>query len=112
MGTTFLLSVPVALAAPPENASDLRQLDALPSLSILIVEDNQINRVVVREMLESDGHRVTEAINGRSGVQKANETRFDVILMDISMPVLDGCAAAQKIKEDGGMSADSPIVCL
>ncbi len=111
-GTTFTLDVPVALANPPKEARTLPSLPPIPSLSILMVEDNPMNRTVIREMLESEGHRVREACDGCQGVTMARETPFDVIMMDISMPVLDGYAAALEIKKDGGASCCVPIVAL
>ncbi|MFV0384101.1 ATP-binding protein [Paracoccus sp. (in: a-proteobacteria)] len=81
-------------------------------LSILLVEDNEINRFVAREMLEADGHRVTEAVNGRAGVEWATAQEFDAILMDISMPVMDGQAAARAIRGGKGASARAPIVAV
>ncbi len=81
-------------------------------LEILLVEDNQINRFVAREMLESDGHKVTEAEDGEEGAQAAVMCRFDVILMDISMPRLDGVAATKMIRASGGPNAKTPIIAL
>jgi PAS domain S-box-containing protein len=79
---------------------------------ILVVEDNAINRLVVREMLEKQGHHVHEAHDGEDGVQKANDTRYDLIFMDISMPKMDGVAATTVIRNGKGMSANSPIIAL
>jgi len=67
---------------------------------------------VVREMLEADGHHVTDAKNGEAGVARAFETAFDLILMDISMPVMDGREAARQIRNGGGASSETPIVAL
>lgn len=80
--------------------------------AILLVEDNEINRFVARTMLESDGHHVTEAQDGAQGVALAQAQAFDVILMDISMPRMDGTEAAQTIRADGGASALAPIVAV
>jgi len=84
----------------------------LPALDILVVEDNEINRFVVREMLETAGHRVQEAHDGRAGAERAGAERFDVILMDISMPRADGLEATRLIREGGGASHDVPILAL
>ena len=82
------------------------------SLSVLLVEDNEINRFVARELLMSEGHKVTEAANGQEGVQIANETLFDLILMDISMPVKDGVAATLEIRAGDGASSGTPIIAV
>lgn len=92
--------------APEHDAGPDRPLD------VLVVEDNEINRFILREMLGAEGHRVTLAENGRAGAQQAAAQRFDVILMDISMPVMDGRSATQRIRSDGGASADAPIIAL
>ncbi|WP_159453093.1 response regulator [Pseudooctadecabacter jejudonensis] len=77
-----------------------------------MVEDNEINRFVVRSMLEADGHKVTEAHDGQEGINLAHGQRFDLILMDISMPVVDGRVATQTIRAGDGASAQTRIVAL
>jgi CheY-like chemotaxis protein len=67
-------------------------------LSILVVEDNVVNQRVAAALLATIGHRVTIRSNGREAVQAVLEHDFDVILMDIQMPVLDGLAAAREIR--------------
>ncbi len=111
-GSTFILDLPVEITAAPERPAMLKTLPPLPTHRILVVEDNSINRTVVREMLEADGHLVTEATNGQEGVAKADQTAFDLVLMDISMPVMDGQAAAREIKGGTGQSKNTPIVAL
>lgn len=81
-------------------------------VSVLVVEDNEINRMVVREMLLELGCRVAEADDGRKGVKLAAERRFDLILMDISMPRMDGLSATRMIRSSVGPNRTSPIVAL
>jgi PAS domain S-box-containing protein len=81
------------------------------SLSILIVEDNPTNRFVLKEMLEQDGHIVIQAENGRIGVDAARDQGFDLILMDINMPVMGGVEATREIRS-GGANQDTRIVAL
>lgn len=112
-GSTFWVSLPVEQATPPvatehDTVAPVRG----QSLSVLLVEDNEINRIVAREMLEADGHTVVEAHDGRQGVEAANETFYDLILMDISMPVMDGRTATRAIRRGGGASATTKIVAL
>ncbi|MCR8550791.1 ATP-binding protein [Salipiger sp. P9] len=94
----------------PDNAAP----DVRPALrlDVLVVEDNEVNRFILREMLEAAGHTVTLAENGRAGVRRAAEHRFDVILMDISMPVMDGTSATKHIRGGHGASAATPIIAL
>ena len=82
------------------------------SLSILLVEDNEINRFVARELLSSEGHEVAEAVNGQEGVSMANATLYDLILMDISMPVKDGVTATKEIRAGDGASSGTPIIAV
>lgn len=84
----------------------------LTSKQILVIEDNEINRLVVREMLEKDGHIVTETNDGDDGVAISQAKAFDLILMDISMPRLDGVEATKLIRNSHGPSARTPIIAL
>ncbi len=81
-------------------------------LSVLVVEDNAINRFVIRALLEEPGHTVTEAVDGQDGVALAAASRFDVILMDISMPRLNGVDAARQIRQGKGASVEARIVAV
>jgi PAS domain S-box-containing protein len=112
-GSTFWVNLPVTAASAPTGLAT-PSIKFVPSrpLSILLVEDNEINRIVAREMLQKEGHIVTEAHDGSQGVQVANEHAFDLILMDISMPVMDGRNATRLIRSAGGPSANATIVAL
>jgi CheY-like chemotaxis protein/HPt (histidine-containing phosphotransfer) domain-containing protein len=80
---------------------DRRQGQAGAALAVLVVEDNETNRIVMEEMLRHLGHRVTLAGDGSLGVRMARETRYDVVLMDLSMPQMDGWTAARAIRAKG-----------
>ena len=111
-GTLFWVRLPFQAVAEPVHLEPLeRPLDDR-AMDILVVEDNIINRQVVREMLQSLGHIVTEASHGQAGVESAERRKFDLILMDISMPVMDGEEATRAIRSGTGKSANSPIVAL
>jgi PAS domain S-box-containing protein len=111
-GSTFEVILPMPAADGTTDGSDVSNTPQTKPLSILLIDDNDINRIVAREMLETAGHTVSEAPNGKVGVQVANHTQFDLILMDISMPVMDGRTATRHIKTGHGKSADAPIVAL
>jgi len=78
---------------------------------ILIVEDNEINREVAQEILEQTGARVSIAANGREAVDAVARERFDAVLMDIQMPVMDGEQATRILRRDPA-NAELPVVAL
>lgn len=71
----------------------------MSSKSVLIVEDNFDNRTIYMEILRFAGYRVLEAENGEEGVRQALEHTPDLILMDLSMPVLDGWGAIRRLRQ-------------
>ncbi|OQX16747.1 MAG: hypothetical protein BWK73_02015 [Thiothrix lacustris] len=88
----------------------------LHGLRLLVVEDNIINQQVAQEMLTSEGAQVQLADNGQLGVEAVREaieagTPFDVVLMDIQMPVMDGYTATRKLREQLGLS-QLPIIAM
>ncbi len=70
--------------------------------TVLVVEDFEDNRFMMRRLLEMSGYRVVEAVNGRQAVEKAQSERPDIILMDLSLPMLDGLAATRQIRSYEG----------
>ena len=78
---------------------------------ILIVEDQEDNRQIMQDLLESAGYEVVIAVNGREGVDKATSDRPDLVLMDIQLPGLDGYAAARLIKDSEGLGG-TPIIAV
>ncbi|KIN60376.1 Sensory box histidine kinase/response regulator [Sulfitobacter noctilucae] len=113
VGSTFRVAIPAKAAeAAPEPGNLIERRAVMAPLRVLVVEDNEINRFVVREMLQADGHEVSEAHDGQQGVDKAAVDKFDLILMDISMPVLDGRSATRQIRQGNGASRNARIVAL
>ena len=78
---------------------------------VLLVEDNEVNRYLVRFVLEKGGFRVITAGNGREAIELARLHRPDLILMDIQMPVMDGYEATVQLKADAQLQA-IPVVAL
>jgi CheY-like chemotaxis protein len=79
--------------------------------TVLVVEDNEDSRLAMRLALEAFGYRVFEAGNGEEAVEVAWRTCPNIILMDLSLPVLDGLTATRRIREDPQMK-DVPIVAV
>lgn len=79
--------------------------------TILIAEDNVVNRELVREMLEAWGFRVLEALDGQQALQTIKAERPDLVLMDIQMPALDGFGVLRKIRSETELAA-IPVLAL
>src|SRR5687767_7503140 len=79
--------------------------------TVLLVEDNEDNRIVYSTILRHFGYSVSEALNGEEGIAKARSEKPDLILMDISIPIIDGWEATQVLKHDP-TTRDIPIIAL
>jgi len=80
-------------------------------LTVMVVEDFEDNRFMMRRLLEMSGYRVVEAINGQEALDAARRERPDLILMDLSLPLLDGLAATRLIRQQAELS-EVPIVAV
>ena len=113
-GSAFTLRLKLEVADTQGEARQIASADTgqrHDERKILLVEDNEINRLVAREMLKSYGCVVTEAFDGAEGVEKAAAQAYDLILMDISMPRMNGIEATRHIRQ-GGPNAATPVVAL
>ena len=79
--------------------------------TILIVEDNEKNMKLVRDILRHHGHATLEAVNGEDGVRLATEQRPDLVLMDIQLPDIDGIMALGRIRTDTSLDA-MPVLAI
>ncbi|MCL4766854.1 MAG: response regulator [Hyphomicrobiaceae bacterium] len=78
---------------------------------ILVVEDQEDNRAILRDLLTASGYELIEAQNGEAGVEAAERERPDLILMDIQLPVLDGYDATSRIKSNP-LLASIPVIAV
>jgi CheY-like chemotaxis protein len=80
-------------------------------MKILLIEDNELNLDMLSRRLERKGFTVISARNGLSGIEKANKETPELIIMDLSLPILDGWEAAKKLKESN-TTKSIPIIAL
>jgi PAS domain S-box-containing protein len=98
----------------PENGDVLvESFESLDNIKILVAEDNEINLLVARKFLENWGVEVTIAENGKVAIEKIKKDKFDLVLMDLQMPEMDGYEATKQIKSlNNGQFKDLPIIAL
>jgi CheY-like chemotaxis protein len=85
---------------------------ALQGLRLLVVDDHPANRELARSMLEPFGISVFEAARGNAAVELANVDQFDIILLDILMPEMDGPTVARMIRSGSGPNRSAPIIAF
>ena len=83
----------------------------MPDYTVLIVEDNPNNRMIMRDMMEVQGHKTLEAVDGPAGLAMALEHRPDLILMDVQLPGMDGYEVTRRLKAQGGTKG-IPIIAV
>jgi two-component system, cell cycle response regulator DivK len=83
----------------------------MPNIRILIVEDNEDNQELMRFLLERAGYDVISVENGLEGVETARREKPDIILMDLSLPELDGWSAARQIRSDEQLK-NTPLIAV
>ena len=108
----FELSVDAARKDEVKYQASGRDMAALPRLRVLLVEDNNVNQKVASKFLELLGQDVVVASDGAEAVTLTESLRFDLILMDMQMPVMDGIEATRAIVSRGGTAAATPIVAM
>lgn len=106
-GSKFTLSLPFQIAAPSST-------NDTPPLSILLAEDEQVNSIMASRMLKKAGHSVTIVSNGQDAIDTLIKSNFDLVLMDVQMPVINGLEVTRVIRRGAveGVSKDLPIIGL
>ncbi len=120
VGSTFWFRLPCTLGderlVPAERdlsvIDDFNRILGGRELDILLVEDSKINRAVIEGLFAGSPHRIATAVNGREGVAKIRKKRFDVVLMDHQMPIMDGVTATKKIRALDEPASSTPIIAL
>ncbi|MCW1923098.1 ATP-binding protein [Luteolibacter arcticus] len=105
-GSTFTLIIPKELVAKPviadaENSPEARRDHRMQGLRVLLVEDNQVTRAAVEELLSGEGAKVTAAGDGQSALAFLENANFDVLLLDLNLPDMDGAGVLQRVSESG-----------
>lgn len=114
-GSTFTFSVEadvVHWAHEQEAEAIVAEVEGGQSLSVLVVEDHPVNRMILEAWMGSAGHVSSTAENGQIAVDAAAGQRFDLIVMDVNMPVMDGLTATRAIRAGAGPNTETPIVVL
>ena len=118
IGTTFTITIPFKINAEVEQCEDTQELSlhALDGFHILLVEDNELNMEIAEFSLQNAGAKITKAWNGQEAVeifQASSIGDFDVILMDVMMPVMDGYEATKNIRSLSREDAKTiPIIAM
>ena len=114
-GSCFILSVEFEVrtwAAPRIETPLTAAIGQGESLRVLVVEDHPVNRMIIEAWLASAGHVATSAENGEQALELCALERFDLVLMDVNMPVMDGLTATRQLRASDGPNSDSAVVVL
>jgi signal transduction histidine kinase/CheY-like chemotaxis protein len=112
-GSTFTLELPLTVVSAQQADAVQVPIDVsvLANRSILAADDHPVNRRILALLLEPYGCRLTLVEDGAEAVERASHEPFDVILMDMQMPVMDGLEASRRIRL-GGPNRDTPVIAL
>ncbi|GGB48890.1 hypothetical protein GCM10011502_22690 [Oceanisphaera marina] len=111
-GSRFGFFLPLTAVNTPAQEQET-ELAALPTLSLLLVEDVGINRAILAAMLEQHGHLVSQAESGEQALEMARHQAFDLVLMDMHLPGIDGLETSRSIRhQTQGLNRDTPVIAL
>ncbi len=115
IGSTFsfwITATPCATEVVDQGSSPNLEDDDIYPAHILVVDDLAANRELIRAVLQAAGHRVEDAESGSAALEAAKQTQFDVILMDLQMPGMDGATAARTIRNMDSLNRSTPIIAV
>ncbi len=117
VGSTFRFSATFDVdTSHIESISQTKSLDIAPLQNtprghILLVEDNEINQLIAVELITNQGHSVDVAQNGKEAIDMLEKQHYDLVFMDIQMPIMDGLTATRKIRAQSKFK-DLPIIAM
>ena len=109
-GSIFRVWLPLPAAEAPEAADEAPR--ALPPLRVLVADDNPINLAVARAVLEAAGVSIETAADGAEALERLRVEAFDLVLMDVHMPLMDGVEAVGRIRDGQAGAVDVPVIAL
>jgi len=108
-GATFIVEFPLLTTSDPEKIAQAAKPGKPVHLQILVIDDEPLVRSLLRQLLEKNGHTVTEAGNGKEGVRCFRQKNIDLVIADHGMPVMNGLDAAFRIKKQ---KPDTPVLLI
>ncbi len=115
-GSKFYFTVKLPIADGPDKTVDTKKLGSIKNIfkgiNALIVDDIELNRIIAMELLAETGISFDEAYDGSQAVSMATSKKYDVIIMDIHMPIMGGYEATRKIRAAGPPYSDVPIIAM
>ncbi|MDX2258380.1 MAG: CHASE domain-containing protein [Hyphomicrobiaceae bacterium] len=115
VGSSFSFELNLKTSASSTDCAEARDRGSAPSrlpLRVLVVDDMEVNRDLTAAVLTQAGHVVEGAASGQEAIRRIREARYDVVLMDVQMPEMDGIAATRAIRALGGDAGNVPIIAM
>lgn len=111
-GSSFSFEIPAPVCAAAAGPDEASPLAGVAGLRVLVVDDNPTNRELAHAVMTQFEVEVTDAVDGAQAIELAAQLPYDVILLDIRMPVMDGPTAARRIRSEPGPNRDTPILAF